>query len=163
LDIILESKTHRIPVAVGIDTVYVGQVAARVSDVQRIACALRVTIEGRLWSAQVVRRGDRITVWADGRRWEAAIRALPNYAAGLTGADSGRILALMPGSILQVHVRAGDTVRAGQPLVTMESMKMQMSLDAQIDGVISVVHVEPGVTVDKGAILVDFERQDAQS
>jgi len=45
----------------------------------------------------------------------------------------------------------------------MESMKMQMSLDAQIDGVISVVHVEPGVTVDKGAILVDFERQDAQS
>jgi 3-methylcrotonyl-CoA carboxylase alpha subunit len=69
----------------------------------------------------------------------------------------------MPGSILQVHVRAGDTVRAGQPLVTMESMKMQMSLDAQIDGVISVVHVEPGVTVDKGAILVDFERQDAQS
>jgi 3-methylcrotonyl-CoA carboxylase alpha subunit len=159
LDVILESSAERMPVAVGINTVYIGQSAVRVGDVQYASSAVSATVDGCRWFAQIVRRGDRVTVWAEGRCWEASVLILPSQGTVDAGTDRDCIVALMPGSVLQVHVGAGDSVRAGQPIVTMESMKMQMSLDAQMDGVIALIHVQPGSTVDKGDILVEFEQQ----
>jgi biotin carboxyl carrier protein len=67
----------------------------------------------------------------------------------------GRVEAPMPGSIIAVHVRAGDTVKAGQPLVVLESMKMHNEITAPIDGVVRSVHCEVGDQIGFGQVLVE--------
>jgi biotin carboxyl carrier protein len=48
-------------------------------------------------------------------------------------------------------------VRAGQPVVAMEAMKMENELKAEAAGVVSRILVQPGTAVEKGAVLVEFE------
>lgn len=64
------------------------------------------------------------------------------------------VIAPLPGQVLSIHVQAGDQVEAGQVVITMESMKMQMVLHAPADGIVVRVETEPGKTVAKGDILV---------
>lgn len=68
--------------------------------------------------------------------------------------EEGTLTAPMPGLIVDVRVRPGDLVQAGQTLVVLESMKMQMQLRAAMDGQVETVSVEPRQQVDKGAMLV---------
>jgi pyruvate carboxylase len=62
----------------------------------------------------------------------------------------------MPGTVLRLLVAAGDTVRARQPLVVLEAMKMETPLTSPYDGVVRAVHVEEGATVAAGALLVEL-------
>ena len=61
------------------------------------------------------------------------------------------------GVVAQVAVEAGQRVVAGQPLVCVEAMKMEMWLNAAADGVVSVVHVALRDTVASGAVLVELD------
>jgi len=72
------------------------------------------------------------------------------------GAGSGpqRIVAPMAGKIVRVPVAAGDRVRAGQPLVVVEAMKMENELRAVRDGTVADIHAREGMSVDAGALLV---------
>ena len=63
----------------------------------------------------------------------------------------------MPGLIVRVAVKDGDTVRAGQGLVVMEAMKMENELRAPAAGVVRKVLVAPGSPVEKGALLLEME------
>lgn len=68
--------------------------------------------------------------------------------------QEGVLTAPMPGLIVDVRARCGEQVQAGQTLVVLESMKMQMQLRAAIDGQVESVQVEPRQQVEKGAVLV---------
>lgn len=72
------------------------------------------------------------------------------------GAGSGpqRVAAPMPGKVVRVLVAPGETVRARQPLVVVEAMKMENELRAGRAGTVSEVHVREGVSVDAGALLI---------
>jgi biotin carboxyl carrier protein len=61
------------------------------------------------------------------------------------------------GVVAQVSVAPGQRVAAGQPLVCVEAMKMEMWLNAAAAGVVSAVHVAPRDTVASGAVLVELE------
>ncbi len=61
------------------------------------------------------------------------------------------------GVVAQVAVEAGQRVVAGQPLVCVEAMKMEMWLNAAADGVVAAVHVALRETVASGAVLVDLD------
>ena len=61
------------------------------------------------------------------------------------------------GVVAQVAVAVGQRVAAGQPLVCVEAMKMEMWLNAAAAGVVSAVHVAPLDTVASGAVLVELE------
>ena len=61
------------------------------------------------------------------------------------------------GVVAQVAVAPGQRVVAGQPLVCVEAMKMEMWLNAAAGGVVSAVHVAPRDTVASGAVLVELE------
>jgi biotin carboxyl carrier protein len=65
-----------------------------------------------------------------------------------------RIVAPMPGKIVRVLVREGDEVRARQPIVVVEAMKMENELRAERDGTVTEILVAEGRTVDSGALLV---------
>ena len=60
----------------------------------------------------------------------------------------------MPGKIVSVAVRPGDSVAIGDLLVVLEAMKMEHRIEAPIDGKVSAVHVAAGDVVAGGAALV---------
>jgi acetyl-CoA carboxylase biotin carboxylase subunit len=81
----------------------------------------------------------------------------PFTAADAAGGASDRITTPMPGKIIQLHVKAGDTVKKGQPLAVLEAMKMEHTLSAPADAKVASVDVAQGDQVNDGAIVVRFE------
>jgi biotin carboxyl carrier protein len=63
----------------------------------------------------------------------------------------------MPGTVLTVEARAGQPVRRGDPLLTLEAMKMQNIIRAPADAVVAELLVAPGQAVGYGDPLVRFE------
>jgi biotin carboxyl carrier protein len=80
---------------------------------------------------------------------------------GLTAAiqevDCVSITAPLPGDILEVKVKPGQSVTAGDVLCVLEAMKMRNMIRSNRSGVIASVDVSPGQAVDYGAVLVTFE------
>ena len=72
------------------------------------------------------------------------------------GEDVERIHAPMPGRIIQVHVKAGQEVRRGEPLIVLEAMKMEHTLAAPHDATIEAVDAVLGDQIVEGAVLVRF-------
>lgn len=62
----------------------------------------------------------------------------------------------MVGNISQVVVSVGDNVAAGDPLLFVESMKMEIPVEADAAGTVAKIHVEPGATVSTGDPLIDL-------
>ncbi len=75
-------------------------------------------------------------------------------AASLGGAGSGVIRAPLPGVVLSVAVKVGDTVHSGDVLVVIEAMKMEHTLKASASGVVQELNVSVGGRVKDGDILV---------
>ncbi len=75
----------------------------------------------------------------------------PAAAAG--GAGSGQVKASMDGAIVDVLVKEGDTVEAGQTLVVLEAMKMEHPLKAGISGTVSAISCEAGQQVKSKQLL----------
>ncbi len=59
----------------------------------------------------------------------------------------------LPGLVATVHVQAGDRVTAGDPVVTLQSMKMEIPVRAEADGTVEEVLVNEGDEIDTGAPL----------
>jgi 3-methylcrotonyl-CoA carboxylase alpha subunit len=73
-------------------------------------------------------------------------------------ASSGTILSPMPGRIIAVDVTAGQSVVKGQKLLTLEAMKMEHSLTAPFDGMVTELNAEAGAQVQVEALLVRIEK-----
>ena len=73
------------------------------------------------------------------------------------GGGKGAVKAPMPGKILEVSVKPGETVKRGQQVAILEAMKMHNSLGASQDGVIAEVCVDVGQTVAHGDVIVTFK------
>ena len=66
------------------------------------------------------------------------------------------IISPMPGDISRIHVSAGQTVQAGQPLCVLDAMKMKNTIHAPQTGVIQEVRVQEGQAVEHGVVLFRF-------
>ena len=66
-------------------------------------------------------------------------------------------MAPMPGRVVQLNVRLGERVEAGQILVVLEAMKMEQSLSAPVTGTVAAVNCAEGDVVEAGAVLVRVE------
>lgn len=89
----------------------------------------------------------------------AAPRPAPPPRAGSRGSSEGAV-APLPGLVVQVKVREGDSVRAGQPLLVMEAMKMENVIPAPYNGTVSRVLVKEGDNVSEGDLLLLIARPD---
>jgi len=76
-------------------------------------------------------------------------------AASASGSSDGRVQAPMPGGIIALHVREGEHVTAGQPLVVLESMKMHNEITSPASGVVRRVNIKVGEQVSFGHVLVE--------
>ena len=75
-------------------------------------------------------------------------------------ARPGQVAGSMPGKVVKVHVRQGDKVKKGTPLLTTEAMKMEASVQAPIHGTVAAIHVSPGDRVETGDLLVELSAPD---
>lgn len=78
---------------------------------------------------------------------------------GMNTAAAGKInhiKAPMPGLIIDLKVKAGDTVKPGDQLLILEAMKMENILKSQGEGIVKTVKVNKGDTVEKGQVLIQF-------
>jgi acetyl/propionyl-CoA carboxylase alpha subunit len=84
------------------------------------------------------------------------VDALATDHRGPAGEQSA-VTAPMPGTVIRLLVAAGDSVRARQPLVVLEAMKMETPLTSPYDATVRAVHVAEGDRVAGGAVLVELE------
>jgi acetyl/propionyl-CoA carboxylase alpha subunit len=71
--------------------------------------------------------------------------------------EHSAVTAPMPGTVIRVLVHEGVTVRARQPLVVLEAMKMETPLTSPYDATVRAVHVKEGDRVAGGAVLVELD------
>ena len=110
----------------------------------------------RVWLAV---QGDLVFVHAFGRAWELTV-VDPVERARAAAVQADLAIAPMPGTVVKVAVEAGDQVSSGQPLVVIESMKMQSEIIATRDGVVDRVFLDVGENFDRGAALVALAPED---
>lgn len=72
----------------------------------------------------------------------------------------GGIVSPMPGKVIKIHVREGDSVMKGKPLLIVEAMKMENLITAPFDGVVEKVAIKPGDMVDGNKNLIILNKQD---
>ena len=69
------------------------------------------------------------------------------------------LVAPMPGKIISVNVKSGDTVKQGDPIIVMEAMKMEMTLEAPRDGIVDSVNTTQDALVADGDILLSLKEE----
>ena len=104
--------------------------------------------------------GETMLVFSEG---QAFAFALPGAGggAGAGAASDGSIISPMPGRVIAVDARQGDLVAKGQKLLTLEAMKMEHSLTAPFDGIVSEMNAAEGAQVTEGMLLVRIEKGEA--
>jgi oxaloacetate decarboxylase alpha subunit len=68
-------------------------------------------------------------------------------------AVSGAVTAMLPGVVLKILVSPGDAVKAGQPIMVLEAMKMENEIVSPVDGVVHEIRVKEGDKVETGDLL----------
>ncbi len=131
-----------------------------------------IEINGKIHEVDVEEKGSAYMVTVDGITYEARMTEVsepegepklsekPSITQAGPGSlplvkkPAGSVTAPMPGTILKVFVSAGTSVNVGQPLVILETMKMENEISSPLAGLIREVHVKEGQTVNTGDVLV---------
>ncbi|MFQ6193178.1 acetyl/propionyl/methylcrotonyl-CoA carboxylase subunit alpha [Streptomyces sp. NPDC000405] len=106
-----------------------------------------------------VTRTFEVTAYDDGRVHvdSYALTTLPRFPdpAARAAAEPGSLLAPMPGTVVRVAdgIAIGEPVKAGQPLLWLEAMKMEHRVTAPVDGTLTALHATPGRQVETGETL----------
>ncbi len=104
---------------------------------------------------RVVRSKDKLWVQYRGRIY--ALPAVQKKGAHAAGEESANeLVAPFSCKVLKVLVKPGQTVKKGDPVLTVEAMKMEYSYTSPRDGVIQNVLVTPGSIVQEGTRFVDW-------
>jgi glutaconyl-CoA/methylmalonyl-CoA decarboxylase subunit gamma len=133
----------------------------------------RVTVEGDTFDVEIEDiRARPVAAFVSGVRYEvwpeevsvalaaAPVARISTPASQQTAAQNGSgksVVAPIPGVIESVSVHNGDTVEAGQPLCTLEAMKMKNIIRANRNGTIAEITVATGQQVNHGDVLMVFE------
>ena len=132
-----------------------GDVINDVSLVDMSAGQVELVADGIRRSFMVTTNGDQVIVSSSlGVVVATRMRRFVEPSADLA---SGSLVAAMPGTIRAVAVAEGDKVEAGQTVVVMEAMKMELAVEAPAAGTVTAVHVSLGDTINAGDPLVVIE------
>lgn len=117
----------------------------------------QLAIGGKTHRVWVATHRDAVWVHAFGRSFELEVLDPVERAARAASGGDSVITAPMPGAVVAIYVAVGDLVKKGQPLVVIESMKMQTEILASRDGEVDAVSVSLGATFERGAKLISLK------
>ena len=120
---------------------------------------LAIDCKGLSAEALVTADGDRVYVGFGDHGWDFVIEPLYADESG-HGEEDTHPVAPMPGTVVAVKVKAGDRVTAGQPLLIMEGMKMELTLTAPVAGTVERVLCAAGESVEAETVLVDIRPEE---
>ena len=118
-----------------------------------------ITVNGVAYDVTVDEKGNGGTSAASAApaAKAAAPAATPVPAQKAPQAGNISVTAPMPGKVLAVKVKVGDSVTSGAPVLVLEAMKMENDIVAPKDGKVVAVNVKAGDSVESGAVLVSLE------
>ncbi|HEV7411069.1 MAG TPA: acetyl-CoA carboxylase biotin carboxylase subunit [Bradyrhizobium sp.] len=119
--------------------------------------SIRFRVNGLTESARFFRDGDRLHFLHHGSLNSVRDLTLAAPASAAAGGGDGKVRAAMNGRVVAVLVKQGERVEAGQPVMTLEAMKMEHVHTAPISGTISAIDVTEGEQVTTGKIVVEIE------
>lgn len=115
-------------------------------------------VDGVPYLVDVVDEGDAAVVMVGGETYRVHVETGGPGRGRRAGRGAGgagqRLAAPMPGRVVAVHVKPGDRVEPGTPLVVLEAMKMENEFHATAEGTVVEVVVSPGQAVNAGDLLV---------
>ena len=119
---------------------------------------LSVRLDGAMRRFQASADDARVLVH-DGRQ-RLRLNSVEVYRRQHSGADAAehRIRAPMPGRVVVVQAKPGDAVNAGDVVLVIEAMKMELALKAPRDGVVADIRAEAGEFVEADAVLATLEQ-----
>ena len=126
---------------------------AHASSLKRAGDGWTVDVDGLSAEMTIVAHKEEVLIHAFGRTWRVAVIDPAERALG-AGEQSDVAMAPMPGVAISVMVKPGDVVVDGQPMVIIESMKMQTEICASRAGTVDQVNVRVGETFPQKAPLV---------
>jgi len=116
---------------------------------------LQLGLDDETYFAQAVRLGDHLSVVTPLGRYELAL-VDPFHYEPADALPDARLTALMPGRVVKVSVKAGDTVKKGQALMILEAMKMEHTVVSPRDGVVERIAFAENQLVPADAVLIAF-------
>ena len=117
---------------------------------------IRFRTDGMMESARFLRDGDRLYVLHRGVTIAVLDLTLAAPASAAEAGGDGKVRAAMNGRVVAVLVKAGEQVAAGQPVMTLEAMKMEHVHTAGVAGTVSSIDVAEGEQVTTGRIVVEI-------
>ena len=128
--------------------------AARIEDADGAESALTVAVDRLPAGYRLTTRGSSHNV----RVMTPRTAALARHMIAKVAPDLSRfLLCPMPGLVMTLNVAAGDKVEAGQPLATVEAMKMENILRAEKPGTVKAVRAAVGDSLAVDAVILEFE------
>ncbi|MDY6816738.1 MAG: sodium-extruding oxaloacetate decarboxylase subunit alpha [Pseudomonadota bacterium] len=133
-----------------------------------VATEFRIDVHGETYDVAVTGVGApapgkrKLYLSLDGIPQEVVFESLNEYQASAGGSgrkqatDPGHITTTMPGNVVDVLVREGDTVTAGQSVLITEAMKMETEIHTSVDGTVQAVHVSKGDRITPGEVLIEI-------
>jgi geranyl-CoA carboxylase alpha subunit len=118
---------------------------------------IRFRSNGLMKSARFLRDGDRLHTLHQGDTISIRDLTLAAPETAASNGGDGKVRAAMNGRVVAVLVKAGERVEAGQPVMTLEAMKMEHVHTAAIAGTIAAIDVVEGEQVTTGKIVVEIE------
>lgn len=121
-----------------------------------------ITVNGEKYEVEVELIDSEDVPSSSVSRDSFSIPAAPAPAAAVSRPDVSDndipVRAPMPGTVLKVNVKAGDSVKRGQSLIVLEAMKMENEITAPEDGIISVINVTSGKSAASGEVLLYYRK-----
>jgi 3-methylcrotonyl-CoA carboxylase alpha subunit len=119
--------------------------------------ALSARIDGSMRRFLADARGDEVRVHDGRQRLRLRAEAVYRRQGESGGGSDHRIRAPMPGRVVLVQARPGDTVKSGDVVLVIEAMKMELALKSPRDGVVAEVRATPGEFIEADAVLATLE------
>lgn len=114
---------------------------------------IEIRVKDQLKSGYALRSPDGVWIHFEGRTQFVPNPTGQRRSKSGGGGSKDRIEAPMPGKIIKVIGKAGDKVKAGDPLVVMEAMKMEYTLKSEANGVVKEVPIAVGNQVQMDRFL----------
>ncbi|MFO1474106.1 MAG: acetyl/propionyl/methylcrotonyl-CoA carboxylase subunit alpha [Lysobacterales bacterium] len=119
--------------------------------------ALSARIDGAMHRFLAASRGDDVRVHDGRQRLRLRAQAVYRRQDEAGGGSDPRIRAPMPGRVVLVQASPGDAVKAGDVLLVIEAMKMELALKSPRDGIVAEVRAAAGEFVEADAVLATLE------